>query len=164
MCKRARMLPIAAVVAVASLACVSAAGQGLLIPQYRDAIAGPAVKSGCSDCGTVRSVREITARRDPKVHGTGSASAFDGRVVGAVIVLPFGSSKDAQVGGVGTAAMNEQLGLTSYEVTILMDDGSYRTLQRRDGGRFTIGDRVRLLTDGRVQPLSDAAPRSLPQV
>jgi len=152
--KRAR-ITAATLVTLGCALCGVAFGQGLIIPQYRDAISRPKPTASCPECGTVRSIREITARRDPKVHGTGSATAFDSRVVGAVIVLPFDSNRGAHVGGVGTDEMNDRMGLSSYELTIVMDDGAQRIIERRDGGRYGIGDRVRL-SEGRLELISDA--------
>jgi outer membrane lipoprotein SlyB len=40
--------------------------------------------------------------------------------------------------------MQDQFGESSYEIMVLMDGGERRTIQRRDGSRFKLGQRVRL--------------------
>jgi hypothetical protein len=66
--------------------------------------------------------------------------------VGAVVALPLGDSGSDQafVGGVGTPEMRARLSESSYEITVLLDNGAYAVAQRRDGARFRVGDRVRM--------------------
>ena len=69
------------------------------------------------------------------------------RVVGAVAYVPIGSGTENErwrVGAVGTPEMQSQFGETSYEITVAMDSGERRSLQRRDGLRFRVGQRVTL--------------------
>jgi hypothetical protein len=40
--------------------------------------------------------------------------------------------------------MQSQFGETSYEITVVMDGGERRSVQRRDGLRFHLGQRVTL--------------------
>ena len=108
----------------------------------------------------MRSVREIHRRRDAAAayptSSVASASDFDTRVVGAVAVIPFGpgsTSSSPYVGGVGTPEMNDRFGDVSYELTLRMDNGSFQTVERRDGAHYRVGDRVRL-TDGRLEILA----------
>ena len=49
--------------------------------------------------------------------------------------------------------MNERFGEVSYELILRMEDGSFRTVERRDGGQYNIGDRVRL-AEGRLELLA----------
>lgn len=114
----------------------------------------------CDDCGTVRSIQEIHKRRDPPAYRSDniqSASDFDNRVVGAVFVVPFGPGRPEKpyVGGVGTPEMNDRFAEVSYTIIVRMDDGTYRTTERRDGNQYAVGDRVRL-AEGRLDLL---APR-----
>lgn len=112
--------------------------------------------SVCKDCGEIRSIREVhVGRTQPKQAGVPAESigsqpgTDDWRVVGAVAILPFGSGKDDErwrAGAVGTPEMQSQLGETSYEIAVAMDGGERRTLQRRDGLRFHVGQRVTLRT------------------
>jgi len=114
----------------------------------------PSAGSGvCRVCGEIRSIREVhVGRRPPSQSGPpteqiGSQPGTDDwRVVGAVAVLPFGGKSDEgwRVGAVGTPEMQSQLGETSYEITIAMDSGERRSVQRRDGLRFQVGQRVTL--------------------
>jgi hypothetical protein len=66
--------------------------------------------------------------------------------VGAVVALPLGDSSADQsfVGGVGTPEMRARFSDSSYEITVLLDNGAYSVVQRRDGGRYRVGDRVRM--------------------
>ncbi|HET7763580.1 MAG TPA: hypothetical protein VFK92_00640 [Burkholderiales bacterium] len=112
--------------------------------------------SVCQACGEIRSIREVHVGRTTPVQSGVPAESIssrpgtdDWRVVGAVAILPFGSGKDDErwrVGAVGTPEMQSQLGETSYEITVAMDGGERRTLQRRDGLRFHVGQRVTLRT------------------
>jgi outer membrane lipoprotein SlyB len=116
--------------------------------------APPAGAALCNVCGEIRSIREIhvgrraPAQSGPPVEQIGSQPGSDDwRVVGTVAVLPFGGAKSEEgwrVGAVGTPEMQSQLGETSYEITVAMDTGERRSVQRRDGLRFQIGQRVTL--------------------
>ena len=48
--------------------------------------------------------------------------------------------------------MQARLGDTTYEVTVAMDMGERRVLQRRDGNRFHVGQRVALRA-GELEPM-----------
>ena len=156
--------PLAALLAAASLSTLPAQAQTLQIPDFRQSAPSAPVKGGtagtCEDCGVVRSVREVHRRADRPAYRSPAGDAAgppESRVVGAVMVLPFGagyspSSSRAFVGGYGTPEMNERMGELSYEIAVRMDDYTLRTVDQRDGGQFTIGDRVRV-SDGRVELL-----------
>jgi hypothetical protein len=145
------------VLALAILPILPAAAQTFRLPDPRESAAVTTRFEGgaCEECGVVRSIREVHRRRAP-VHTSRASDAWgpaDTRVIGAVIVLPFGpgsSSKTAFVGGAGTPEVNERLGEVSYEVIVRMDDHTLRTFERRDGAQFSIGDRVRV-SDGRLE-------------
>jgi outer membrane lipoprotein SlyB len=110
--------------------------------------------SVCTVCGEIRSIREVNVgRRAPVAPGASSEyigsrpGTDDWRVIGPVAVLPIGpGTKDEgwRVGAVGTPEMQAQFGESSYEITVLMDSGDRRTIQRRDGSRFQVGQRVRV--------------------
>jgi outer membrane lipoprotein SlyB len=38
--------------------------------------------------------------------------------------------------------MRDRFSESSYEITVLLDNGAYAVAQRRDGARFRVGDRV----------------------
>ena len=115
----------------------------------------------CTVCGEVRSVREVGA---PK-SATGSAAplpqadvgtshALDTpMVVGTVARFEFdqGRAESWHLGAAGTPDM-KRLGEVYYEITVLMDGGERRTLQRRDGNRFHVGQRV-ALRSGELEPM-----------
>jgi len=48
--------------------------------------------------------------------------------------------------------MQAALGETTYEITVAMDMGEKRTLRRRDGNRFHVGQRV-ALRSGELEPM-----------
>jgi outer membrane lipoprotein SlyB len=107
----------------------------------------------CKVCGEIRSIREVHVGRTPPAR-SGIPNEYIGsqpgtetwRVVGTVAYLPLGGRSDEgwRVGAVGTPEMQSQLGETSYEITVAMDSGERRTIQRRDGLRFQVGQRVTL--------------------
>jgi len=115
----------------------------------------------CTVCGEVRSVREVSAYRNVDritartMAQVGTQSALDtDPVVGTVARFTFDQGRpDAwHLGAAGTPEMAERLGEYYYEVTVRMDDGDMRTLQRRDGNRFFIGQRV-ALRSGELEPM-----------
>ena len=156
------LYPLAALLAAAALSISSPAqSQTIIIPDFRQSAPIKGGASGtCEECGVVRSVREVHRRVDRPASRSPAGDAAgppESRVVGAVMVLPFGagyspSNSRASVGGYGTPEMNERMGELSYEIAVRMDDYTLRTVDQRDGGQFTIGDRVRV-NDGRVELL-----------
>jgi hypothetical protein len=113
----------------------------------------------CEECGRIVSVREATATGgggSSRFQGGGS-EPFNRNLVGAVVYLPLSenSSDKPFVGGVGTPEMNERFGNSTYLIEVRMDDGNMRHLSRRDGARFSAGDRVRASRDGRLEHVAD---------
>jgi outer membrane lipoprotein SlyB len=114
----------------------------------------------CLVCGEIRSIREVHDRgTEAKARTTpGTPSGLDtGPVVGTVARLEFGRGSEASGGGwrfgaAGTPEMQARFGETSYEITVAMDDGERRTVQRRDVGRFHVGQRV-ALRSGELEPM-----------
>jgi hypothetical protein len=113
-----------------------------------------AAGSVCKACGEIRSIREIHVGRTAPVQNAAPGDSIgsrpgtdDWRVVGAVAYVPVGSGTNNEgwrVGAVGTPEMQSQLGETSYEITVAMDSGERRSILRRDGLRFQVGQRVTL--------------------
>ena len=65
--------------------------------------------------------------------------------VGVVIALPLGGTGgEPVVGAVGTPEMRDRFADSTYEITVRLDSGAYSRVSHRDGGRFQVGDRVRL--------------------
>jgi len=130
-----------------------AGAQPIQLPDFREELRS---YSMCSECATVRSVRELTPSRDrlpPNPITTPPIGTPHQEVlVGAVFYHPFSENSQGFAGGVGTPEMRARFANTSYEVSLRMDDGSYRLIERRDGGQFKPGDRVRVV-QGTLQPL-----------
>lgn len=144
-------------------AALGAWAQSIKIPDFRQppppvsAAPGPGVP--CDECGVIRSIREVHQQRKVEVPGafrSDPRAAFGERnLTGAVVYLPLGGESDRSfVGGVGTPEMRERFTETTYEITVRLDNGAYRFIERRDGTRFQVGDRVRL-SEGRVEPLAN---------
>jgi len=119
--------------------------------------------SVCRVCGEIRSIREVHAGPSkPTQSGLPSESlgsqpgSDDWRVVGAVAVLPIGAGTKPdegwRIGAVGTPEMQAQLGESSYEIIVAMDSGERRSIFRRDGSRFRVGERV-TLRSGELEPM-----------
>jgi outer membrane lipoprotein SlyB len=118
--------------------------------------------SVCPVCGEIRSVREVHVGRTPVAqsgvpteHVGAQPGTEDWRLVGAVAYLPLGAAKSNdgwRFGAAGTPEMQAQFGESSYEITVLMDSGERRTIQRRDGSRFQVGQRVRVRS-GELEPM-----------
>ena len=109
----------------------------------------------CLVCGEVRSIREVGGVQSAPQVPVGTASGLDTPpVVGSVAQFHFdrGRGEGWSFGAAGTPEMQERFGETAYEVTVAMDDGERRTVQRRDVGRFHVGQRV-ALRSGELEPM-----------
>jgi hypothetical protein len=114
----------------------------------------------CTVCGEVRSVREVGALRpqsaEPREPGAvGTGSALDtAPVVGTVARFEFDRERPESwhLGAAGTPEMRQRLGEVYYEVIVAMDGGERRTVERRDGNRFHVGQRV-ALRSGELEPM-----------
>jgi outer membrane lipoprotein SlyB len=144
---------------------LAAWAQTIKIPDFRQPPPVASVKPGepCSDCGRILSIREIQAERKPVVPpafqggGPGTSSAASERnLVGAVIYLPLGNDGTQRpfVGGVGTPEMRERFRETTYEIAVRLDDGTLHFVQRVDGTRYRVGDRVRLSGVNQIELVS----------
>jgi len=114
--------------------------------------------------GTVASVREVGSapKKAPPPAGAqqvGTPTDIEETPpVGAVLYLPFGGSsgpkgdKKWRVGAAGTPEMQAELGKTTYEVAVVMDDGERRVFRLPDGSRFKAGHRV-TVRSGALEPL-----------
>ena len=107
----------------------------------------------CLDCGTVESVRET------KQAGEGSGiGAVAGGVAGAVVGRQVGGGRGRDLatiaGAVGGAVAGHQVekhvkSAVLYEITVRMDDGSFRTITESSPPTWRAGDKVRV-QDGRL--------------
>jgi hypothetical protein len=130
--------------------------QSIKIPDFRQdrpaAVSGPRPGESCDNCGVIRSIREIYSQRPVPVPKPLQGEALDrgpgsNVLVGAVIALPTGdgsSSSRPYVGGVGTPEMQSRFTETTYEITVALDRGGTTLIERPDGTRFRVGDRVRV--------------------
>jgi outer membrane lipoprotein SlyB len=141
--------------------------QTIRIPDFRQAPPAPVtIRAGdaCTDCGRILSIREILVERKPQVPQAFQATSpgpatgpGEGNLVGAVIYLPLGNDPGQRpfVGGVGTPEMRERFQETTYEISVRLDDGSLRFLQRHDGTRYRVGDKVRLPGAGQIELVAE---------
>ena len=83
---------------------------------------------------------------------TGICAAIAAARAGATVTLleekPF-------VGGVGTPEMKERFRESTYEITVRLDDGALRFVERPDGSRYRVGDRVRLSGVNQIELVVD---------
>ena len=116
------------------------------------------VTGKCTDCGVLRSIREIRTERQlkrPDIYVT-SPQYLDTREepprIGPVISFSWGNRADdakTQIGAVGSPQMQQHFIDISYELTVKFDDGRYALIEQDDVGSLAIGDRVRVV-DKRV--------------
>ena len=111
----------------------------------------------CVVCGEIRAIREVSASPTAQKvsSGVGTQSGLDtAPVVGTVAQFQFGGGKSEgwSFGAAGTPEMQSRLGQTYYELTVAMDSGEKRTVERKDGNRFHVGQRVALRA-GELEPM-----------
>jgi outer membrane lipoprotein SlyB len=115
----------------------------------------------CPSCGVVESVRTVQAQGE----GTG-VGAVAGGVLGGVLGHQVGRGSGNTLATIAGAAAGGYAGhqveknvrtATQYQITVHMDDGSRRTLTRKEAPQWRQGDRVEVAPDGE---LSAAPPAS----
>lgn len=124
---------------------------------YRPANVEPvrrAIAPVCQSCGVVESVREVAVR------GNGSGlGAAGGAVVGGLLGNQVGGGHGKQamtvVGAIGGALAGNQIekrvrSARSYETTVRMDSGTYRTMTHTSEPAWHDGDHVKIV-DGVVR-------------
>lgn len=107
---------------------------------------------------TVESVRDIQIEGTKTPIGAG-AGAIIGGVVGGNSrsrnVSAIGSVVGSVVGGMAGAAAEEGVTRQSgYEITVKFDDGKMIAVAQGADEKFSVGDRVRVLTGGGVTRIS----------
>ena len=112
----------------------------------------------CQVCGEIRahprSQMQLPRAARPRRPHRPQSGLDTGPVVGSVAQFHFGKgeSEGWSFGAAGTPEMQTRLGATYYEVTVAMDTGDKRTIQRKDGNRFYVGQRV-ALRSGEIEPM-----------
>jgi len=152
--------------AVAGGIALAASAQSYRIPDLKPPPprVAPAPRAGepCDACGRIVSIREAYADRGlpaaavrPVPGGGDPGTVTQQNLIGAVIYLPLGGEKADKpyVGGVGTPEMHARLRQTTYAITVRLDDGTYRFVQRSDGTLYGVGDRVRWIGDDELELL-----------
>lgn len=136
---------LAALSAVLALAPDAAAAE----EDQRKSLAAGA--SGCTECGVVRTIREIRTERKlsrPDIYVT-SPQYLDTRPndppnIGPVLSLSWGRNDQTQarIGAVGSAEMQQRFTEITYEVIVRFDDGRFGSIEQDDASDLRVGDRV----------------------
>lgn len=108
----------------------------------------------CAECGTVESMREI----DSKGEGTGLgavAGGLGGLVLGHQVGKGTGNAIATVLGAAGGAIAGHQIEKNarktkSYEISVRMEDGGYRTIASASAPAWRAGDHVRIV-EGTLQ-------------
>ncbi len=119
-------------------ALLAAAAASPLLAQQRsaDAASEPAPTApACANCGVVTSIRSVPLRGEPQWLGTISALPGSGR---PSIAIGAGRSAPARDAAVATRRR------TVYEVVVLMDDQSTKTLHYEHRPALSVGDKVQV--------------------
>jgi hypothetical protein len=146
---------------------LTASAQSYRIPDLRAppprVATAPRAGEPCDACGRIVSIREISTVRglpagavSPVPGGGGDpGNPTQQNLIGAVIYLPLGGQAPDKpyIGGVGTPEMYARLSETTYEVTVQLDDGSYRFVRRADATLYAVGDRVRWISRDELELL-----------
>lgn len=125
------------------------------LPQPQPQVEAPyptvvaAAKPSCADCGTVESMREI----DSKGEGTGLgavAGGLGGLVLGHQVGKGTGNAIATVLGAAGGAIAGHQIEKNarktkSYEISVRMEDGGYRTVASATAPAWRTGDQVRIV-------------------
>jgi len=111
---------------------------------------GSSVVMRCKDCGVINSIREIQQPRQVTPAGVAS-----GALVGLVVYIPLGRGANetgSYAGAVGSREWQQRTTSTRYEITVRMDDGDFRLVQKDGTSDLRLGDRVRL-SGGQIERL-----------
>ncbi|HEY6821579.1 MAG TPA: glycine zipper 2TM domain-containing protein [Burkholderiales bacterium] len=105
--------------------------------------------------GVVQSVREVT--HEPKSNGVGPiVGGIAGAVLGNQVGHGMGKNIATVLGAAGGAYAGKEIEqkertTKSWEITVRLDDGSYKTIQSATAPFWRGGERVRLV-DGQLRP------------
>lgn len=111
----------------------------------------PVVRKICADCGVISSIREV------KIEGEGTGmGAVSGAAAGGVVGNQFGKGDGKTVmtavgvlaGAVGGHYAEKKIREeTIYRLTVAMDDGSSRTVDRKELNGIGVGMKVKVAGD-----------------
>ena len=116
-------------------------------------LAADGASAGCTDCGVVKSVRQV----EKKGSGSG-VGAVAGGVVGGIVGHQFGSGRGNTAmtiaGAAGGAYAGNEIEKNRktkkyWTVSVKMDNGTSRSYSYGNKPEFREGDRVKTLDDGR---------------
>lgn len=116
----------------------------------------PGATPRCANCGTIENIRQVTRQG----QGTG-AGAVAGGVVGGALGNAIGKGDGralatiaGAVGGglIGNQIEKNQRQWVAYQVTVRLDDGRTKVLEKRELPPWRIGDKVKL-EGGAITPL-----------
>lgn len=93
-------------------------------------------KSGCADCGVIRSIRPVT-KKEPV------SPADQAKPSGLVATVPLGGGK-VQVGSSTKLGRDVEHTSTVYELVVRYDDGRFTMVMLDDASEWKEGDRVRV--------------------
>jgi hypothetical protein len=108
----------------------------------------------CTDCGVIRSIREVTREKKtrdlPAYVGSQEyrdTRAYSPPVVGPVFGMTFGPGGESHsyVGAMGSPEMRARMLEIVYEVIVRFDDGRFGRYELPERGVFRIDDRVRVV-------------------
>jgi outer membrane lipoprotein SlyB len=130
----------------AAVAMLSLAAQSQALAQPATTPIPDSIIMRCRDCGVINSIREVQRQREGAASNVGAGSP-----IGLVIYIPSGPARgDAYVGSVGSREWQNITTITSYEFTVRMDDGDFRSVQKEGVSDLRVGERVRM-NGGRIE-------------
>lgn len=99
----------------------------------------------CAECGVILDVRRIERETKPAPESE--------RPSGLVATIPLKTGKP-QVGSSEARDREERPPVTTWQVTVKLDDGRYQLLRMEDAGNLRKGDKVKVV-EGRAVLRSD---------
>jgi hypothetical protein len=106
-----------------------------------------APQARCGDCGVVRTVRAVKKE-------LASTPAADSKPSGLVASVPLGGGRP-KVGSSTNLGKDTVTTIESWEVTVQMDNGSFRLVRATEEPGVREGDKVRVDDKGRVKLRTD---------
>jgi outer membrane lipoprotein SlyB len=106
----------------------------------------------CKNCGNIESIRTITTRAEGSGLGAGTGAVLGG-LLGNQVGGGHGRQLATVAGAIGGAVVGNQVegrvkASTSYEISVRLDNGKYRTFHQASEPGWREGDRVRIVNGG----------------